>query len=133
LDHLGGIAAGGLITAFLIFVCTIIEHVSVIERYSLRSRLPGLAMNLVQGPLTILLAWPLNIFWQSLSIGKSIRIPLWTWLEPLGVVGYALQLLALIMLADFLTYWRHRLSCTRPTTSDTRCRYASHWPSSPFR
>jgi sterol desaturase/sphingolipid hydroxylase (fatty acid hydroxylase superfamily) len=107
-DLLIGIAVGGLVTVIIITVCSIIEHISPIERYSIRARLPGLAMNLVQGPLTMALAWPIGNFWRSLEIGKLITLPLWAWLVPLGTVGYALQFLALALIADFLVYWRHR-------------------------
>jgi sterol desaturase/sphingolipid hydroxylase (fatty acid hydroxylase superfamily) len=100
--------AGALVTVFTILVCSVIEHISVIERHSLRARLPGLAMNLVQGPISMVLALPIGILWQWIGIGTLITIPLWTWLEPLGVAGYALQFLLLTMLADFLAYWRHR-------------------------
>jgi sterol desaturase/sphingolipid hydroxylase (fatty acid hydroxylase superfamily) len=108
LQLLVGLAAGALVTAFIIAFCTVIEHISVIERYSLRARLPGLAMNLVQTPLSMMLAWPIGNFWRSLAIGKVVTIPLWTWLAPLGAAGYALQFLVLAMLTDFLVYWRHR-------------------------
>jgi sterol desaturase/sphingolipid hydroxylase (fatty acid hydroxylase superfamily) len=108
LQLLVGLAAGALVTAFIIVFCTAIEHISVIERYSLRARLPGLAMNLVQTPLSMMLAWPIGNFWRSLTIGKVVTIPLWTWLAPLGAAGYALQFLVLAMLTDFLVYWRHR-------------------------
>jgi sterol desaturase/sphingolipid hydroxylase (fatty acid hydroxylase superfamily) len=95
-------------TLFVIGICTIIEQVSVIERFSLRSRLPGIVMNVAQVPLSLMLAWPLSKCWHLLPIGKLITIPLWTWLKPLGVLGYALQILALLLIVDFLTYWRHR-------------------------
>jgi sterol desaturase/sphingolipid hydroxylase (fatty acid hydroxylase superfamily) len=109
LEILTGLAVSALLTVFTIIVCTLIEQIGVIERYSLRSRLSGLAMNLVQGPLTTLLAWPFGQFLHSLEIGAVITIPLWTWLSPLGAVGYAIQVLILIMIVDFLTYCRHRL------------------------
>jgi sterol desaturase/sphingolipid hydroxylase (fatty acid hydroxylase superfamily) len=108
LKILAGFAFGALLTAFIIILCTVIEQIAVIERYSLRSRLPGLAMNLVQIPLTAVIAWPINQFWNSLAIGKIITVPLGTWLAPLGGIGYALQVLIIVMLADFLAYWRHR-------------------------
>jgi len=102
------LALGAASTVLIIGLCTIIEQISAIERYSLRARLPGLAMNIAQGPLTMMIAWPIGAFWQSLSIGKFIVIPLWTWLAPLGAAGYALQFLFLAMIEDFLVYWRHR-------------------------
>lgn len=103
-----GVGLGALVTAFIIALCTVIEQFSPIERYSLRARLPGLAMNLIQGPLTMVVAWPIGNFWQSLKIGKLVIIPLWTWLAPLGTVGYVLEVVLLAMLGDFLVYWRHR-------------------------
>jgi sterol desaturase/sphingolipid hydroxylase (fatty acid hydroxylase superfamily) len=108
LDLLVTIAVGCFVSALTIIVCTIIEQISVIERYSLRARLPGLAMNLIQVPLTMALAWPINNFWWSLGIGNQIVIPLWKWLAPLGALGFALQILAIAMTTDFLIYWRHR-------------------------
>jgi sterol desaturase/sphingolipid hydroxylase (fatty acid hydroxylase superfamily) len=108
LQLLVGLAAGALVTSFIIAFCTVVEHISVIERYSLRARLPGLAMNLVQTPLSMMLAWPIGNFWRSLAIGKAVTIPLWTWLAPLGAAGYALQFVVLAMITDFLIYWRHR-------------------------
>lgn len=108
MDLLITIAVGCFLSALTIVVCTIIEQISVIERYSLRARLPGLAMNLIQVPLTMALAWPINNFWWSLGIGKLIVIPLWSWLAPLGALGFALQILVIAMITDFLIYWRHR-------------------------
>jgi sterol desaturase/sphingolipid hydroxylase (fatty acid hydroxylase superfamily) len=108
LDLLVAIAVGCFLSALTIIVCTVIEHISVIERYSLRARLPGLAMNLIQVPLTMALAWPITNFWWSLGIGNRIVIPLWKWLAPLGALGFALQILVIAMVTDFLIYWRHR-------------------------
>ena len=108
LEVLTGFAAGALAAVFTIFVFTVIEQVGPIERHSLRSRLPGLAINLVQGPATLLVSWPVMQFWHAFPIGSIVTIPLKSWLEPLGAIGYALQVLTLIMVADFLTYWRHR-------------------------
>ena len=108
LGILSSLALGAASTVLIIGLCTIIEHISAIERYSLRARLPGLAMNVVQGPLTMMIAWPIGVFWQALEIDEFIIIPLWTWLGPLGIAGYALQFLLLAMIEDFLVYWRHR-------------------------
>jgi sterol desaturase/sphingolipid hydroxylase (fatty acid hydroxylase superfamily) len=108
LEVLAGFAVGALLTAFTIIACTVVEQIGPIERHSLRSRLPGLAMNLVQGPLTTFVAWPIGQFWKQLPIGEVMTVPLWTWLAPLGTVGYVLQAVIIIMFADFLAYWRHR-------------------------
>ena len=67
-------------------------------------------MNLVQTPLSMMLAWP---HWQFLALaGRSgtvvddsiVDVARARW----GTAGYALQLLVLAMLTDFLVYWRHR-------------------------
>jgi sterol desaturase/sphingolipid hydroxylase (fatty acid hydroxylase superfamily) len=108
LHEIISLAADVAATLFVIGLCIIIEQVSVIERFSLRSRLPGIMMNIAQVPLSLMFAWPLSKCWHSLSIGKLITIPLWSWLGPLGAAGYALQILALLLIVDFLTYWRHR-------------------------
>lgn len=102
------LSLGFLICLFPFFVAIIIEQIAVIERYSLRDRIPGLAMNAVLGMLGPSLVWPLQRLWDWLGVGSAITIPLWTWLGPLGAAGYALQILVLVASADFLAYWRHR-------------------------
>src|SRR4051794_28199426 len=97
-DSLIGVAVSCFIAAFAILVCTIIEQVGAIERYSIKARLAGLVMNLMQVPLSLALAWPISSFWQSLGIGSFITVPLWTLLAPLGAAGYALQFLTVAML-----------------------------------
>lgn len=99
---------GTLFIVAIIATCTAMEQIAVIDRFPLRARVPGLAMNLLQGPLTLAAAWPIRQFLQSLRIGPLIDIPLWNWLRPLGLAGYALQFLIVAMIADFLVYWRHR-------------------------
>lgn len=103
-----GLVSGAFATIIIIGICTLIEQVSVIERYSLRARLPGLAMNIVQKPLTIMVAWPLSQVWHSFAFGKFITIPLWTILAPLGLAAYAIQFVVVVAAEDFLVYWRHR-------------------------
>lgn len=97
-----------ILALFVIVVCVIIEQVAVIERFSLRSRIPGVLMNVVGTGLSAGLIWPLSRLWDLLGVHTLIRVPLWDWLEPMGWLGYALQFLALIVIADFLAYWRHR-------------------------
>lgn len=93
---------------FIILLCIVIEQFSVIERYSFYQRIPGLLMNVVGGALSAWLVWPISRLWAAIGIDQWITIPLWSWLSPLGVPGYALQVLFLVMIADFLAYWRHR-------------------------
>lgn len=94
---------------FIILVCVIIEQFAVIERYSLRSRVPGVMMNIVGASFSVGLIWPISMFWNALGIAPAITLPLWTWLEPLGWIGFALQFLLLVLIADLLAYWRHRV------------------------
>lgn len=89
-------------------LCTLIERLGPLERHPIRARIPGAMMNILQTVLSTALAWPLGKLWDMTGIGRLITIPLWHWLEPLGAAGYALQFLTLIMVADFLAYWRHR-------------------------
>lgn len=100
--------SGCLLAAIIIAVCVLIECFSPIERYSLRDRLPGFAMNMVQVPLAMIVAWPLWNLWFSLGIDNVAVIPLAAWLSPLGGLGFSIQVLVLIAAADFLAYWRHR-------------------------
>lgn len=105
---LGDLVGGAIGVACIIAACTVVEILAPVERHSLRSRLPGLAMNIVQKPVTLIAAWPLNQLWHSLPSGKLLIVPLWSWIAPLGLAAYALQFLVLIMAEDFLVYWRHR-------------------------
>jgi hypothetical protein len=63
-DILSNLAGGAIGVIGIIAICTLIEMAAPVERYSLRSRMPGLAMNIVQKPLTLLAAWPLNQLWH---------------------------------------------------------------------
>jgi sterol desaturase/sphingolipid hydroxylase (fatty acid hydroxylase superfamily) len=102
-------AAGCAQIAIIIAVCVAIEYISPIERLSLRDRLPGFAMNMVQVPLMIVAAWPIYSMWHSLGVGRIATIPLSQWLAPLGAAGFAIQVLVLLLVSDFLAYWRHRV------------------------
>lgn len=97
---------------FLLATCIAIEHIAVIERFTLRQRFPGVLMNLVGTVLGIGLVWPVHRLWINLGI-SPVMVPLWPWLKPLGLIGYALQFLTLIVVADFLAYWRHRAEHTK--------------------
>lgn len=108
MDYLSGIAWDAALTVIVVGLCVVIEQFAKIEHFSLKSRIPGLVMNIAGTVLSAGLAWPLNKLWGALGVGSVVTVPLWTWLEPFGGMGYALQLLLLIMFTDFLIYWRHR-------------------------
>lgn len=101
----GEVLLTGLI---LLGIAMAFERIAPIEQYSWRQRVPGLLMNLVGTVCGMALIWPLGALWQSLGLAPWIVVPLWSWLEPLGCLGYAFQFLLLVVLADFLAYWRHR-------------------------
>jgi len=96
------------LTLFTIAVCVAIEQFSAIERYSIRARIPGALMNAIGVICSIALMWPIHQLWGWIDPGAIMVIPLWQWLQPLGGLGTALQFLLLILIADFLAYWRHR-------------------------
>ena len=93
---------------FTVLTLVVIEHVGPIERYSMRERVPGLMMNAVGTFLSIFMMYPIARLRESFGEGPMFAIPLWQWLEPLGWLGLGLQFLLLIVIADFLAYWRHR-------------------------
>ena len=102
------LTCGILSAIYVILVCCVIEQFDVLERYSLLSRIPGVMMNIAQVVLSGALAWPIQKLWAFAGIGAFVTVPLWRWLAPLGTVGYVLQCLTLLMVSDFLVYWRHR-------------------------
>ena len=95
-------------TIYIIFVCCVIERIAAMKRYSLAERLPGFLMNVAQVVLSGILVWPLVKLWAILGVGPVMTVSLWRLLSPLGPLGYAIQFLLLVLLADFLAYWRHR-------------------------
>lgn len=104
--------AYGLIkAAFLLAACIAIEQVAVIERYSLKARIPGLLMHFFGLGLGVALMWPINRLWNQ--VDPALIVPLWRWIQPLGLAAYAVQFLVLITVADFLAYWRHRFEHSR--------------------
>ena len=107
-EQLVRIALNVGLTLFIIGVCVAIEHFSVIERYTLKARLPGVFMNAVAVIGGIALMWPVQQLWTWLDPPIVMVVPVWRWLEPMGTLGYALQFLLLVAVADFLAYWRHR-------------------------
>lgn len=93
---------------FLLATVVATELIAPIERFTLRQRIPGALMAVVGGLLGAALVWPLNQLWKWLEIAPWITIPLWEVIEPLGTTAYVLQFLVLVVVADFLAYWRHR-------------------------
>ena len=102
------LGVGVAVCLFPFFVAIAIEHFAPIERYSMRARMPGLAMNVVLVTLGPAIVWPLQRLWHWLGVAHSVTVPLWSWLSPLGIVGYVLQVLFLVAFTDFFIYWRHR-------------------------
>lgn len=108
IEILRGFGAATFLGLFALMTAIALEHVGPMERYSWRDRLPGILMNVVTAPLSLALVLPLTWLWMELGIGPALIIPLWRWLEPLGTVGYVLQIAVLVAISDFLAYWRHR-------------------------
>jgi sterol desaturase/sphingolipid hydroxylase (fatty acid hydroxylase superfamily) len=107
-EVLRSIASTTLLTLVALLTVIAMEHLGPLERYSLRDRIPGFLMTAVGTFLSFALVWPLNWLWLKLGVPPLLLIPLWRWLEPLGLLGYGLQIVVLVAVADFLAYWRHR-------------------------
>ena len=108
MEFLRKIADGTFVALFFILTAIVMEHCGPLERFSLRQRLPGFLMNGVGTAFSIALTWPLNSLWHALGLAPMLEIPLWRLLAPFGAAGTAIQILVLVVLSDFLTYWRHR-------------------------
>jgi sterol desaturase/sphingolipid hydroxylase (fatty acid hydroxylase superfamily) len=108
MDQFADIAINIAFTLFVVAVCVAIEQFAVIERFPLKARIPGALMNAAGTVGSIALMWPINQLWTRINPGTIMVVPLWRWLQALGAAGYALQFLLLVMVADFLAYWRHR-------------------------
>lgn len=101
------LTSGVVQTAVLLTVCVIVEQVAVIERYSLKQRVPGVIFQNLGLVLGTTLSWSLQQAWQALGIGNVVVLPLFRWLHalPLGSLIYFFVMFAI---TDFLIYWRHR-------------------------
>lgn len=108
MDYLLNIAGSTFVVMALVLTAIAIEQLGPIEPYSMRDRVPGLLMNLVSSVLTFALIWPVGWLWKELGLAPVLVIPLWSWLEPLGNAGFVIQVIVLVVVADFLAYWRHR-------------------------
>lgn len=98
--------------AVLLATCIAIEQVAAIERYTLRQRLLGIAINFIALPLGIALAWLLQGLWKHVG-ASPIILPIYDWLEPLGTAGVVIYYFMLAAIIDFLAYWRHRAEHTK--------------------
>lgn len=107
-ETLRSIGAATVLGLFALFTAIGLEFIGPRKRYSWQERLPGILMNVVTGPLQLVLVLPLTWLWIKLGLNPLLVVPLWTWLEPLGTVGYVIQIVTLVAVADFLAYWRHR-------------------------
>src|SRR5690349_21285379 len=85
---------------FLLLVCTALECAAPRERVPLRNRAPGALMVFVGYSLSIFVAWPLRKLWDTIGL-EGIELSI----APLGFVG---GVVTVLLLNDFLTYWRHR-------------------------
>lgn len=108
MELLRSLAATTLLSFVGLLAVIAIEHVGPRECYSLRDRLPGVAMNLAGTFLSLALVWPINWMWMKIGVPAFLVLPLWRLLAPFGAVGFVIQIVALVAAADFLIYWRHR-------------------------
>lgn len=69
------------------------------ERVRVADRFPGALLSLLSPASAVILAWPLNLALQS--VGLRFSVPL----DRLGLIGGTI---AMVLIVDFLVYWRHR-------------------------
>jgi sterol desaturase/sphingolipid hydroxylase (fatty acid hydroxylase superfamily) len=112
-ELLDGFRVGLQTMAFMFGLCIAIEYIAPIERYTMKDRIPGLTFQVVGMFAGFAFMWPIQTLWQSMGATAWMLVPLWDWLKPLGAVGYALHFLAILTIADFLAYWRHRAEHSR--------------------
>lgn len=105
-QYLASLAFGLMQLAALLFICVAIEQVGAIERYSLRSRIPGTIFQIILMIFGGGLTWLMQKSWLALGAGKIV-VPLYDWLKPLPF-GEAIYIFAMFVIVDFLIYWRHR-------------------------
>ena len=101
------IGIGTLAATYILMTCVITEYVAPIERPTLRCRLPGTLMQITGSAFGALIILPAQWAWGQLGI-EPYLVPLWSVLGPLGALGMVLQVLAILLITDFLRYWRHR-------------------------
>jgi sterol desaturase/sphingolipid hydroxylase (fatty acid hydroxylase superfamily) len=97
------------LSLFFIIVLTLVEQLAPKERYSLRSRMSGIVLNIAGAVLGGLISYELVLFWHAFVSGPFITVPLSESFRPLGSLAAVAAAACLIALVDFLHYWRHRL------------------------
>jgi sterol desaturase/sphingolipid hydroxylase (fatty acid hydroxylase superfamily) len=102
------LCAGVLPALAKIGLCTVIEQFRPIETYSLKARLPGVLMNVLQTVITAGLIIPIGLLLETAGVRPLVQVPLWTLLEPMGFTGLVIEGTVMLALIDFLSYWRHR-------------------------
>jgi sterol desaturase/sphingolipid hydroxylase (fatty acid hydroxylase superfamily) len=107
-NALAYLTGGILPVLYTLAVCTLIERFAALEHHSIAARLPGAMMNIVEVVGSAALSWPVGELLRHSRIGSIFTIPLWRLLQPMGAAGYAIQILILVVTADFLAYWQHR-------------------------
>lgn len=88
-------------------LCICLEAWAPVERYTLKQRLPGVVMQYFGGWVGLALIWPLQQLWTDVGV-KPYMVPLWSVLHPLRWWGYLIEIVIVLMVWDFLRYWRHR-------------------------
>jgi len=95
--------------ALLILICVIAEYASPRgRRIALRARFPGAFFSLMLPAFSIILSVPLQAAYRALGVGTLVIVPLADWMSPLGGLGTVFSVVILVLLGDFLEYWRHR-------------------------
>lgn len=94
------------VAVIVLGLCVAMEQIAVIERFTLRQRIPGIVLQAVQIVLGAMVIWPLQQAWKAIGLSPMI-VPLFEWLRPVPF-GTAVYFLVLFLVSDFLIYWRHR-------------------------
>lgn len=100
------LAYGFVQLVVLLTICIVVEQIAVIERFTLRQRVPGFLFQALGGLIGGTLSFVMQQVWGLLGLGGLV-VPLYRWLQPLPF-GFAIYILAMLMINDFLVYWRHR-------------------------
>jgi sterol desaturase/sphingolipid hydroxylase (fatty acid hydroxylase superfamily) len=101
------VAIGTATALFFIGTAMSAEHLMPLgKRVSMKARKLGLLFALIQPGLSVLAIAPVQAFYSWAGI--PTLIPLTDWLSPLGWAAPFATGLVLLLLIDFLAYWRHR-------------------------
>jgi sterol desaturase/sphingolipid hydroxylase (fatty acid hydroxylase superfamily) len=83
----------------LLAAAVAVELVSPKTRYSLGSRMLGVTLSLAGTIIISLMIPPFKYLWSTLGVPPVLHLR----------IGYAGSVAVMILLMDFLAYWRHRL------------------------